>query len=314
MSRHAQARGPGVVGQYDHMNTSAIQSCDQCHAPTRIGHVGQMEDEAGLTCRSCHLRADHIIGPSGGRHPEEDSLPLLRREPRMTRGDFCLPCHSLPLSVAVNGRPLLDTWREWAATSYFAQGVQCQDCHMPGAKHALPGAHSRSQVSRALAIVVGDVEQYGSGISLGFNLQNRGAGHHFPTTATPAAIVTVHQGYGEQTISTTGHVWTIARTVHYEDGGWHELSDTRIPAEGQFEGLYRRPIHPKAKWVQFEVWFFPDWHYQGLYERLLKKLGSRSSPNLSKALKAAESSGFLMRRVRRSIKGPSKSQVAREAP
>ena len=188
---------------------------------------------------------------------------------------------------------------------------------MPKSNHHLPGAHNKAQVSRALEIAVGNIQHDGTAINLSFNVRNRGAGHHFPTTATPAAIVTVHQGYGDQMISTTGDVWTIARTVHYEDGEWHELSDTRIPAEGHLNGLYRRPLHTKAKWVQFEAWFFPDWHYQELYRRLLKRLGSRPSPNLKKALKTAESSGFLLHRVRRAISGakePLKPQAGREAP
>ena len=117
-SRHAHARGPGVVGQYAHMSTSAIQSCDQCHAPIKVGYAGVTSHGDGLTCSSCHLHSEHTISPTAGAHPSQSHLPNLKQESRMKRGDFCLPCHSLPLSKRQRSAPL-DTWREWASTTYL---------------------------------------------------------------------------------------------------------------------------------------------------------------------------------------------------
>ena len=71
---------------------------------------------------------------------------------------------------------------------------------MKNGDHALAGAHDMAQVRRAIRLVVKEAKAVENVVKLTFELHNRGAGHHFPTTATPAALVLIQQGRDDETL------------------------------------------------------------------------------------------------------------------
>jgi len=168
--------------------------------------------------------------------------------------------------------------------------------------HGFPGAHNHTQVRDAIEVRIGDASVNGGKVDVEFEIINRGAGHHFPTTATPAAVVILDQVGREGALSHTSKAWVIARTVRHEDGAWHELSDTRIPAGSSFVGTYAAARDPRAEGVELRLWFFPDWHYAGLFQRLLDGRPDKRSPLLRNAQAEAETSGFIVTQIRRPLK------------
>jgi len=218
-----------------------------------------------------------------------------RVDPRFARSDFCMPCHNLPLSASVDGRPLLDTWREWAASPYLPAGVQCQHCHQPGGAHHMPGAHDPEMVRRAVRLEV-DVAHEGARIDVEARVRNVGAGHHFPTTATPRAVLRIRQLGARGPLSETEASWAIGRTVTHGSGGWREVADTRIPAGEVAARRYRHPRHADATRIEVSLHMFPDWFYARFYRvRLSRKdLDPDARPEFETALAEAEASRFLV--------------------
>lgn len=255
-SRHAAATGPGLVGQYVGRTAAFSAPCDRCHAPQASGPADPAHGD-GISCVGCHVRAHGKLairaeGPPGLR---------VQPTPRLRRSDFCLPCHNLPLSAAVEGRPLLDTWREWAASPYLPAGIQCQHCHLGGGDHRMAGAHDADAVRRAVAVQPGPVTLTADGVDLTVAIRNLGAGHHFPTTATPRAVLRIRQRRGAERLDATARLWAIGRTVDHADGRWREIADTRIPAGATLTRRYTVPRAPGADAVEVDLHFFPDWFY-----------------------------------------------------
>ncbi|MCB9544592.1 MAG: hypothetical protein H6706_01700 [Myxococcales bacterium] len=282
-SRHALARGPGLLGQYHGRDAAFRGRCDACHGPVEGGL-----DAVG--CASCHVRDHQKLG-LGRQRDARVRLPM-RVEPRLGRADFCLPCHQLPPEAAVDGRPLLDTWREWAASPYLPAGIQCQHCHVPGGDHAFAGAHDPEAVRRALRL---DVTVRGADpVDVGVTLRNVGAGHHFPTTATPRAVLRVRLRRGGRVVGEE-RLWAIGRTMEHGPQGWRTTADTRIAAGGEGRWSTRLP-RLGADAVDVSVSFFPDWHYARVFRAAVAGLpaGAPAAADLAAALQAAETSGFLV--------------------
>ncbi len=266
-SRHGHAMGPGVTGQYLGAKESFIRECDGCHAPLIEQRAQTPLRGEGVTCAACHLRQFRKHGPPkpGGARLPAHGLAATPVE-RFARSDFCMPCHNLPLTVAVNGRPLLDTWREWAASPYLVAGVQCQHCHQPDGDHSFAGAHDLNMARRAIRLEVGPTQLDEGHLSVDVSVHNIGAGHHFPTTATPKAVLAVRQLRDGEPVLETLREWPIARSVAFSKGGWRELADTRIPAHGTLRRTYRAPRALGATEIQVSVRLLPDAFYTGFFE------------------------------------------------
>jgi hypothetical protein len=121
-------------------------------------------------------------------------------DPRDANGDF---------RGTYDGPASQMTYSEWAASAYAAQGIQCQDCHMPPAaateeicnvgdvrrdpdqvrSHAFEGTTAeflrRAVTLRASAVVEGDR------LRVTVDVTNSGAGHHVPTGVTLRNLVLV---------------------------------------------------------------------------------------------------------------------------
>ncbi len=302
-SRHAMAMGPGVIGQYGELKNADVKRCNECHAPALLESREQTD---GVDCVSCHLTPDGLRGLNGRRHipiPETSGEGAI--DPGFRRSDSCLHCHNLPLGTAVDGRPLLDTWREWAASRWLPNGTQCHGCHMPNGDHGFHGAHDPGRVRSAVKVKTLDPVERGDRVSWGFSIGNVGAGHHFPTTATPRAIVTISQTAQGVPLESTHSLWSIGREVEFIDGQWVQHFDTRIPSGAHFASSYEAPRRPNADGVRLELSFFPDWHYTGLFETILSRgLSVIARERIEAGYKNTRSSAFLVERVDRQLAGP----------
>lgn len=295
-SHHARAGGPGLLGQYHGADRAFTGPCNACHAPLDRQQTDRQALRRGVTCAGCHVRAHRKHGPPGPSRVRVPAVGMAAEpDPRFARSDFCLPCHNLPLEVAVDGRPLLDTWREWAASPYLPAGVQCQHCHQPDGDHRVPGAHDAEMVRRAVRLVVEPPTIDGRHVAVRAAVHNVGAGHHFPTTATPRAVLRIRQLGPEGPLPQTARSWAIGRTVHHDGARWIEDADTRIPAGQTLRRRYRRPRHPDARRIEVSLHLFPDWFYARFYRARLKgELDPAARADFEAALAAAEASAILV--------------------
>ncbi|MCK6570027.1 hypothetical protein L6V77_02840 [Myxococcota bacterium] len=261
-SRHALAFGPGVELQQPAAPHAPNEACTACHAPLFEQQTDEALRSEGVTCAGCHRRGDEKLAarpPSGHRAP---GLPV-RVDSAFGRAELCLPCHMLPMSAAVAGRPLLDTWREWALSPYFVARIPCQTCHFADGDHALRGVHDPEAVRRAVRLLI---EPEGAGPVA--TVTNVGAGHAFPTTATPRAVLRMRQlDAAERPIAGTDVMFAIGRTVYATPGGagWTEIADTRIGPGQTSRFPYGVPRAEDGTTLEVDLFMYPDWLYGRIF-------------------------------------------------
>lgn len=304
---HAQAASPGFVAQLLRpgvdMAPDAIASCQRCHGPlaeqqpTRGSFDPGLRAE-GVTCAACHVRGWE-------RHGPPQLAPSLLRTPGYPlttlaiyeRGDFCLPCHQLPARIAVNGRPLLDTYREWLLGPYMPRGIQCQSCHMPNREHTWKGVHDPDTFRQGIKLEAIAARGAGGAVSVRARLTNVGAGHFLPTTPTPAAWLRIELVDARgRAIAGARAEQRIGRAIAYRDGGWHELEDTRLPpGEGrELAGAWAEGRVAEAVAARITVEVHPDDYYEGLYRRALaRRLAPANRALYEAALKRAQGSYYV---------------------
>lgn len=323
-SMHARAGSPGLLAQLlpmeAHGKGASVESCQRCHAPlaeqlplVRAGHFGQNDDssayrgnpfyspplrEEGINCASCHVRKWKRHGPPavpGSKLLGAPDYPL-ERLAIYERSDFCIGCHQLPPRLAVAGRPLLDTYREWLEGPYMRRGIQCQHCHMSNREHEWKGVHDPETFRQALGLEA-IARRHGEKVSVKVRLENRGAGHYLPTTPTPAAWLVVELvDDGERAIAGTTRRKRIGRHLRFRAGTFEEIEDTRIaPGESlELAAGYEGPATRRATGVRVRVEVAPDDYYAGLYRRRLseKKLEPKVRALFEDALQRAERSRY----------------------
>ena len=278
-SSHRGAASPGLLAQTEYgMAADERAACLRCHAPLAEQATDAALRSDGVSCAGCHVRSWIRRGPPS-RAPTLLSLPgyPLAQSGFYERADFCLPCHQMPPRTAVEGRPLLDTYKEWLDGPYLPRGVQCQHCHMANREHALQGVHDPQTFRQALQLD-GNAHRRGAEITAVATLTNIGAGHYLPTTPTPAAWLTIElvDARGRAIAGASDRV-RIGRDVWY-DGTWHERSDTRIPP-GEATTMARAWSGGRtsaATHARITVVVHPDDFYERFYA---KALASRLAPD-----------------------------------
>jgi hypothetical protein len=192
--------------------------CNGCHAPIAFlaGDTpppppgsGGLADE-GVTCDLCHsvvgfsgdtpYNFNWISNPGdtkyGGRGGLDSPYHETERNEFLQSADFCGTCHN---EMSPYGVWVKSTHLEWSEGPYAAEGVPCQDCHMPpgpGAlsvtaepvedmrHHLFHGAHVPSKLRGAIELVMWcDTEESepGETMKLSLALFNQKAGHKIPT-------------------------------------------------------------------------------------------------------------------------------------
>jgi hypothetical protein len=190
--------------------------CLQCHAPTTI--ISQDYDakreitKEGVTCDFCHTieaishQSDNFayefnydrqqMGPikDADSPIHESAYSELH-----TKSEFCAGCHEFSNEAGVK---LLETYSEWKASPFAAEGVQCQHCHMPMIEgfvvepdvkemangvnlHNLQGGHSVDKVKEAASVRIREVQKFSGSVRVQVDVANTGSGHRIPT-GTPS--------------------------------------------------------------------------------------------------------------------------------
>ncbi len=223
-SWHAQAWSDPEVRALsnDFQNTD----CIDCHASRPVFETGIGERVLprsarrgeGIDCIACHLLPEgHVSGGlvAGTRDaPGAACRPVALRD--LGSSAFCAVCHDQH-----------ETTKQWKATDYAARGIGCVECHMvaraaggsKGSDHAMMGGHDIELVRRA-------VEMRGrrEGSRWLIEVENVGAGHHFPTEERSRAGDVFWRPLGDGA-QTWRHAYRFRSPYHHED-----LPDTLLPA------------------------------------------------------------------------------------
>ncbi len=279
-SIHSHAMAPGILAQLVPHDGKAkskdfLDGCQRCHAPlseqssTLSMYDAELRDE-GINCASCHVRGWKRHGPPALPGSSLLPIPGYPFEPLAVyeRADFCMGCHQLPANTAVNGKPRLNTYREWLEGPYMRRGIQCQSCHMPNREHTFKGIHDPQTFRQGIDVTTA-AERVGQRVRVAVSVKNIGAGHYLPTTPTPAAWISLELlDEDGETISGSFRERRIGWHLVF-DKGWKELADTRIPP-GESLKLAGEFAARDARAVRVRVRVAPDDFYQGFYERRLK--------------------------------------------
>jgi hypothetical protein len=273
------------------MKPAEAQACLKCHAPLAEQKTDATLQAQGLSCAGCHVRGWKRHGPPA-LAPSLLAIPSypLAQLALYERADFCMPCHQLPPRTAVEGRPLLDTYREWLEGPYMKRGIQCQHCHMPNREHSFLGIHDPETFRQGVALTT-KASLTGGVVTVVADLANVGAGHYLPTNPTPAAWLQIQllDAKGGDIAGAAASV-RIGRDIYY-DGKWHEREDTRIPPGEKL--AVARAWHggrvAEATHARIRVIVHPDDYYEHLYEgRLAGKLVAERRALYEQALAKAK--------------------------
>ena len=304
-SIHANAMSPGMHAQLSRVTKpESLTSCLRCHAPlaeqhpAEAGYDADLADE-GITCASCHLRGWTRHGPPTVADsllplPGYPTKPLALYE----RSDFCLPCHQLQPRASVEGRPLLDTYREWLTGPYMPRGVQCQHCHMPNREHTWKGIHDPDTFRQGYHLEAIAARGTSGVVSVRARLWNVGAGHLLPTTPTPAAWLEVELVDAEgRAIAGAKASRRIGRDIApRKGGGWIEHEDTRIAPGASLEVAagWKNGRVGEATHAKITVRVHPDDYYERLYRARLKgKLDAAVRADYQAALERSMDSRYV---------------------
>jgi len=300
VSLHSKAAVLGLPArELDHAS-SGDSSCDRCHTPLAEQQPGDAFDSAlraeGVTCAACHIREWVRRGPPR-RAPSllpSPSYPLVELA-IYERADFCMSCHQLPPRTAVNGKPLLNTYKEWLEGPYMRRGVQCQHCHMPNREHQWLGVHDRDTFRQGIRLTTRAVRKSGA-VTVVANLTNIGAGHYLPTTVTPAAWLKLELFDAKGVAIRGAHAeLRIGREVQFAKQ-WIEKADTRIAPGATLEmaRAWQGGRTAQATFARITVEVHPDDYYEQLYTaRLAAKLPDATRKQYEAALQRANRSHYV---------------------
>lgn len=184
VSWHAQAWTDPEVRLLS--NDFRNSDCIDCHAPRPVFETGvgqrvlprSARQAEGVDCIACHFlpqtapqaRSGALV--AGTR--DEPSAPCRPTAVRsLGSPEYCGVCHDQHKTV-----------QQWKDSKWAADGIGCIDCHMPfrggdaakGRDHTMHGGHDIELVRKAVAL---RGRREGTGWIV--EIENVGAGHHFPT-------------------------------------------------------------------------------------------------------------------------------------
>ncbi len=317
-SLHSKAVGPGLIGQIKpDKDPQFAESCYFCHAPMEEQAEMKGQEEyiknpsfdkrlklSGISCAVCHMREGKIYGPPaphpslslkgrGGKSEIKDNHNGFIEKDFFEKAEFCAACHQLDEGYELNGKILVNTYREWKGSVYGKNNIICQSCHMPDRRHLWRGIHDREMVLKGISI---ETIRHKDGARL--VITNTGAGHFFPTYTTPLVVI---KGFRvdreERPIPSSVKQTYIGRKVNLDLT--QEIFDTRIPPQKKIEFDYDMNDYYNNDKIVFEIWVHPDEFYNRFYSALLKSENMDIDRKaIEKALKATKDSGYrLFRKI-----------------
>ena len=312
---HSGAYSPGLSGQLVNWEETAfgtVQSCLLCHAPLSEQSARLPRDEEwlanpaydeslrnhGVVCAACHVRGNRRHGPprrDGSVQPSPEGSPHggVKRSTFFEDSRFCAGCHQFGSGgAAPNGKPLENTFAEWADSRYADDGVSCQSCHMPDRQHLWRGIHDPGMVRSGITIEW-LTEPTAVGYT-GLRITNTGTGHRFPSYATPLVLVRIRLlDENREAIDGTMVQHEIARRIAYQGGAWVELSDTRLAPDSAV--VVPIPHAEEARHARAEITVQPDAFYREVFETLLAgMLSDTSTALLTEARRRADYSPYIL--------------------
>jgi hypothetical protein len=207
---------------------------------------------------------------------------------------FCAACHQMDAGFKLNGKLLMNTYREWRQSKYARDNVTCQGCHMPGRRHLFRGIHDPEMVRSGVKI---ETERWSGkpGIKAQLRITNSAVGHMFPTYVTPSVEVKGFLTDAEGVlIQDTVKEAVIARRVTLDLS--QEVFDTRIPPQGTFSFDYETGDLPGARALVFEIRVFPDEFYNRFFSSLLEWGGHPGRQAVLKEALRNTETGYLLYR------------------
>jgi hypothetical protein len=319
-SRHARSMGPGVLGQLIDMGPGAPeehQACLRCHAPLAEQAASLIEalrkrrggglHEQGLVCAGCHVRANLRFGPprpDGSAPKAGERLPHAGWQASAAFEDsrFCAACHQFgPEGLALNGKPLENTYEEWRTSRYAREDRACRSCHMPGRRHLWRGIHDSAMVRSGVTIEARAPRVSAGRVRAELRLSNTGTGHAFPTYVTPAVQMQIFQAdRAGSALPGTRRSYRIGRRVPLDLSS--ELSDTRVPPDGEAVLKYDRPVRRNSAYLVYRIRVQPDAFYEMLFRDMLKQAAAGSGRSwIEQALAAAMASSYTLFETRRPL-------------
>ncbi len=329
-SLHSHAMGAGILWQLQVLPAKQVLSCLNCHAPLaeqktllaqKLGWPGIAQNQPppyvpqdlyrqGVICAACHVRQQRHYGPpprAGIPSGDTAGLPHggYSAQLAFTDSRFCASCHQFPKDgPSLNGKLLENTYAEWLASPYAAEGKSCQSCHMPQRQHLWRGIHDPAMVRQALSVNLDVTIINADRLQVRARLRNSGAGHYFPTYLVPEVDVSLvlldPQGRVRKQLAKA----VISRDVNI--ALTRERKDTRLPPGGSLnlKAQLDRPV--KAGWqVELRVDVAPEEHYEHMFESVLQDqadaLPASVRHTLETALAKIRTSHFNALQVKRSI-------------
>lgn len=300
-------------------------SCARCHAPLAALAPKDVVSREGVTCDVCHTLRDPAPSKDGGSfHLAVDDM--VKFGPRCdledhyfhrmgcsevhTKADFCGSCHWWE----PKGLPVLTEYADWKAGPQANQGMQCQDCHMPGERSVIAtGSPVRTGVPHhGLLGLASDLRKRALGLdatvsavdgklAVALVVRNNNAGHAVPAglperrivvrvrlrDAAGAEVALEQRALGRKLVDGSGAEVPFWQATRVE-------SDTRIQVGSEWTDTVHLP-HATAGSVEIEV------VYRGLPDAIAKQLGVTEIEEHAMA-KASVKLGSLPKSVR--IKPP----------
>jgi nitrate/TMAO reductase-like tetraheme cytochrome c subunit len=313
-SLHSAAYSPGLSGQLIEgalAHPAEVRNCLSCHAP--LGEQQPYDAESkpesafdpalqkqGIVCASCHVRAHQRYGPPrrGAPLPEAAVLPHGGFEARteFQQSSFCAPCHQFFDDAGVAGKPLENTWAEWANSRYAREDRSCQSCHMPDRRHLWRGIHDPETVRAAVDVTLAGVVATGRAGWAELSITNREVGHRFPTYTTPRVFAELWQADAAgREIEGTRVGAVIAREIDFSTSPWSERFDTRVAPDETLVVPYELAPKPSAVTLIGRVTVDPDHHYRGVFASLLGELESEEArARMREAARAVADSAYVL--------------------
>jgi hypothetical protein len=191
-------KGPSVVSPADADPEMNGVTCDVCHTIT--GYSGPRPQNGNYMIVPGEIK----LGPLQSRSDWHRAYSELH-----TRSEICAVCHE---ATNHHGFQIKATFTEWRESDFARRGIQCQDCHMnvdgfltegkprfssgkaarmsPGSApererlftHQFPGAHSKTQVEGAIALMIETKATETEGmIAIEITVDNARTGHSMPS-------------------------------------------------------------------------------------------------------------------------------------
>lgn len=272
------------TGRFDHGD------CIRCHTPRPIFETGIGNNpirrhhnlEEGNTCMTCHWKPEYDYGQFHGGAQCRDAF-----HPEVGTVEACASCHRN------HGTPY-----QWAlAPAGKAAGKDCIDCHMASVlrpvavgqpakrvrSHVFPGSRSESQLRRAYAY-----EPRLDGNEVVVRIENRGAGHNFPTELKQRSVeslIIVRDADGQEVARSR----MVFRDPYKRPYGLELPVNTQIPAGQSRE--HRVPLTVAAGTVTTELHYKLYFPIEDNHPELARQLETRTLPfsGVEPSTKAVES-------------------------